>query len=84
MKVFIIISFIFLTPFSVSAKYLKQYKKLKFSPSRSLASVPVINLKKILKNSFIFIESQKFAIKPINKQAIKSLNFLLSFKLPLN
>ncbi|MBE8221428.1 MAG: hypothetical protein HAW60_01730 [Bdellovibrionales bacterium] len=73
-----------LFPISLLARNTDYNKQLKFKPSRDLASIYIVSPKKLRSNSLVFLEGHKFAVKPSNKYAIKSLDFLISLKVPLN
>lgn len=83
-KFIIIISVMFLFKSSLFAKSLDYSKELKFIPSRGIASVPALGLEKARPKSLVSVEGHNFAIKPINKKALKSLDFLISIRVPLN
>lgn len=83
-KIIIAISIISFFPISLLAGNIDYNKKLKFIPSRGFASLPVARLKKANSSSLVSIEGHKIAVKPINKYALESLDFLISIKVPLN
>lgn len=86
MKFFVTISIILTFSFSVFANKLGYSKKLKFIPSRGLSSSHSLELKgpALQTDSLISMKGHKFDIKPINKQAIKSFDLLISIKILLN
>lgn len=62
-----------------------QNKPLKFTPYRKLAFMPQMEFKRPDTSvSLVSIKGHDFVIKPVNKHALESLDFLISIRVPLN